>query len=176
MVAGRLEATLARASGAPAAKQLSIGALGGEGSAARSDSAIGLVELLAYLGDTLSTQQEKVTEEGHLKTSWDEDSLALRIHLDRQLRPALCLVADDWSVYFVVVGHDTEQASVSFGDSKAGERPETGSETITARYKRGAGETGNLAIDGLKLEKPFVVIVTGGPGTGAPRFCCTSQH
>jgi hypothetical protein len=176
VVAGRLEAALASAPGGPPAKQLSIGALGEEGSATRSDSAIALVELLAYLGDTLSAQQDKVAEEGYLKASWDEDSLALRIHLDRQLRPALCLIADDRRLYFIVVGRDTEEASVSFGDSTAGERLATGAETITARYRRGTGATGDLAISGLHLEKPFSVIATGGPGTGARRFCCTSQH
>jgi hypothetical protein len=42
---------------------------------------------------------------------------------------------------------------------------------ITASYRRGAGATGNLALSGLRLEKPFVVIVTGGARTTARRFC-----
>lgn len=75
----------------------------------------------------------------------------------------------------IVVGRDTEEASVSFGDSTAGERLATGSETITARYKRGTGATGDLAISGLHLERPFAVIATGGPGT-ARDASAASQH
>jgi hypothetical protein len=74
-------------------------------------------------------------------------------------------------MYVVVVGRDTDEATISLGDGAVGERPATGSEMITASYRRGTGATGNLALSGLRLVKPFVVIVTGGARTTARRFC-----
>jgi hypothetical protein len=169
----RLKVKLASSSGVPPAQQLSIGVLGApgdDGSGPERDVGIALVELFAYVADVLSSYQDKVANEAYLLTDrHEETTLSIRLHAD--LRPALCLIVDARCAYVVVVGPDTDEASISLGDGAVGEQPPTGSEMISASYRRGAGATGNLALSGLRLEKPFVVVVTGGASTTARRFC-----
>jgi hypothetical protein len=167
-----MRVALARTSGAQPAK-LSIGVVGtiGDEVSAVGDEGVTLVELLAHVGDALSAYQDKVADEAYLDADWHEGSRTLRIRLRPDLRPALCLIGDDRHLYVVAVGRDADQATVSFGDGVAGERPAIGSQTITASYERGGGGAGNLALSGLQLEKPFVVMVTGGCRASARRFC-----
>jgi hypothetical protein len=167
----RLNVALASSPGVPPAQQLSIGVLGDDGSEPSSDERIALLELWAHVGDVLSSYQDKVANESYLHTDWHERKSVLRIHLLADLLPALCLIADGRHMYVVVVGRDTDEATISLGDGAVGERPATGSEMITASYRRGTGATGDLALSGLRLVKPFVVIVTGGARTTARRFC-----
>jgi hypothetical protein len=157
------------------AQQLSIGVLAtlddDSSGPPVSDEGIALVELLVSVADVLSSYQDKVASEAYLHTDWHEETGVLRIHLHADIRPALCLIADGRRAYVAVVGRDTHEATISFGDSAVGNRPPNGPEMITASYRRGVGATGNLALSGLRLEKPFVVIVTGGARTTSRRFC-----
>jgi hypothetical protein len=163
-----LRVALAASPGVTPAQRLSIAAFEIPDSSSRpgSDSGIALLELLAYLGDTMSFHQDQVANEAYLET---EDGVRIRLQASR--RPALCLVADDQRAYVVTVGAETGDSTVRFGDGVVGEQPPSGLENVTATYRRGAGDTGNLELTGLGLQKPFVVIVVGNPRASARHFC-----
>ena len=110
----------------------------------------------------LSASQDEVANETYLETDWDEERRVLHIRLDRKLRPGLCLIADGCRLYVVAVGRDANETRVVFGEGAHDDRPSDGSGRITARYRRGAGGRGNLTLSGLALQRPFVVVATGG--------------
>jgi hypothetical protein len=132
-----------------------------------SDPGIALLELLAYVGDALSFYQDQVANEAYLET---EDRV--RVRLDGSRRPALCVIADDRRAYLVTVSAETGESTVRFGDGVAGELPPSGLDNVIATYRRGDGDTGNLELTGLGLQKPFVVIVVGNPRVSARHFLC----
>jgi hypothetical protein len=132
-----------------------------------SDPGIALLELFAYVGDVLSFYQDQVANEAYLET---EDRVCVRLHASR--RPALCLIADDRRGYLVTVGAETGESTVRFGDGVAGEQPPSGLDNVVATYRRDDGDTGNLELTGLGLQKPFVVIVVGNPRVSARHFLC----
>ena len=132
-----------------------------------SDLGFALLELFAYVGDALSFYQDQVANEAYLET---EDGVRVRLHGSR--RPALCVIADDRRAYLVTVGAETGEATVRFGDGLAGEQPPSGLDNVIANYRRGDGDTGNLELTGLGLQKLFVVIVVGNPRVSARHFLC----
>jgi hypothetical protein len=132
------------------------------------DSGIALLELLAYVADALSFYQDRVADEAYLETE-DAGVVGIRLHASR--RPALCLVADDQLAYVLTVGAETGDTTVRFGDGVAGELPSSDLENVTATYRRGVGNTGNLELSGLSLQKPFVVTVLGNPSMSARCSC-----
>jgi hypothetical protein len=141
-----------------AADQLAIGVAG-----PFEDLGVALVDLLAYAGEVLSEYQDEVADEAYLETDWNEDSRTLHIRLRRGHRPGLCLIADRRRVYVVLVGPNTGEARVVFGDGVVGKRPR-GAGEVAAHYRRGAGGTGSLTLSGLRLRRPFVALMTGGQG------------
>ncbi len=165
----RLCVALASSPGVAPAQQLSIGAfvLPDEPGSRGSDLGIALIELWAHLADVLSFSQEQVADEAYLETEAGD----VRIRLQDSLRPTLCLVADDQRAYVVSIGSETGDSTVRFGEGEAGEQPPSGLENVTATYRRGAGDTGNLELTGLGLEAEFVVVVVGNPRTNARGRC-----
>jgi hypothetical protein len=141
------------------AKELAIGVAGPS-----EDVGVALVELLAYAGQVLSEYQDELADEAYLESDWNEEARRLRIRLDPPADSRLCLIADRRRVYVVTVGRATTEARLVFGDGAVGTRP-SGSEKVTARYRRGAGGAGNLTLSGLHLQKPFVVLVSGSART-----------
>jgi hypothetical protein len=179
MLAPSPKFSLARSPGVSPAKELAIGVLnmfGDQDTASGRNEGILLVELLAYVADVLSAYQDKVAGEAYLTADWNQEMRVLRLRLHRDLRPALCLVADDRNFYVVLVGRDADGACVSFGEGGAGKEPATGSDTIAARYQRGLGATRDLTLTGLYLEKPFMVVAIGASRAGARRFSCSRHH
>ncbi len=136
------------------------------------DPALSLLDYAAHVADVLTQYQERIADEGYLETDWDEEGGVLRVSVRGGLRPALCLIADRGSAYVLVIGPETGEASVRFGEGLPGEQPPTGSGNVTATYRQGSGEPGNLEIGGLRLEKPFDVVVVGDPRTATPGIFC----
>jgi hypothetical protein len=154
-------------------RQLSIAVLTileEEGSTASSDSTIVLLEYLAYIGDVLSYHQERIANEAYLDSEWNEDGNAVRISLRVDRRPAMLLLISEQRAYVVVVGPETDDATVCFGDAIVGAQPQSGREDITAIYRRGAGEAGNLELRGLELKTAFGIVGAGGPQGSAQCF------
>jgi hypothetical protein len=165
--ARRLSVAVAASPSGTPAERLSIAAfaLPDWASRSRSDPGITLVELLAYVAETLSFEEDQVANEAYLETARHG---RLRVHISG--RPALCVVADEEHAFVVTVGGETGDSTVRFGDDIAGERPPHGLENVTATYRRGAGEAGNLEVGGVRLRKPFVVVVAGHPRASARWF------
>jgi hypothetical protein len=164
----RLCVALASSPGVAPAQQLSIGAfLLEEQDGTGEDLGIALVELWAHLADVLSFVQDQIADEAYLET----ERRGVRIRLHAGLQPALFLVADDRRAYVVSIGSETGDATVRFGEGAAGKQPPSGLENVTATYRRGAGDTGNLELTGLDLQPPFVVIVAGNTRTRARARC-----
>jgi hypothetical protein len=171
----RLGVAFAASPGLVPRQRLSIAAfeiLGSQSRAAStrqpaSDLGIALLELFAYVGDALSFYQDQVANEAYLQT---EDRVRVRLRASR--RPALCVIADDRRAYLVTVGAETGESTVRFGDGLVGEPPPSGLDNVIATYRCGDGDTGNLELTGLGLQKPFVVIVVGNPRVSARHFLC----
>lgn len=153
----RLGVAWARSAPDSASDQLSIGGLvcGDEMAA---DGVIGLIETLAYLGDVLSAEQNQVAAEGCLATMYDSERDLLHVDLRADARPTVCVLVDSSRAFVVSIGADAGEVSVSFGDGSDGRRPPSGFENVTARYRHGGGEGGNVEVSGLGLGQGFAVV------------------
>lgn len=161
---------LAHSTASASRRRLSLGALvvkGEPGLGGASDPAATLVALLARVGDFLSLYQDEVADESYLDVEHRRDG-HLHIRLGRGLRPALCLIACDRLAVSVAIGTETDDVTVSFGEGSDGERPPSGAEDLTATYRRGSGDSGNIELRGLSLAGPLAVLVVGEPGTTRP--------
>jgi hypothetical protein len=147
----------ARSAHALASEQFSIGGLvfGDETSA---DGVVGLIETLVYIGDVLSSEQDQVAAEDILTTTYDDDCDVLHIDMRADARPIVCVVIDDCRAFVVSIGADAGQASVSFGDGSKGQRPPPGFENVTAKYRTGDGDRGNVEVSGLRPGRAFAVV------------------
>ena len=54
-----------------------------------------MIETLAYIGDVLSFEQDRVAAEGFVATAYDEERDLLRVDLRADARPVVCVVVDD---------------------------------------------------------------------------------
>jgi hypothetical protein len=151
----------AQSAHALASEQFSIGGLV-FGDQTSADGVIGLVEALVYIGDVLSSDQDQVAAEGVLTTRYDEERDVLHIDMRADARPIVCVVIDDCRAFVVSVGADAGQASVSFGDGSKGRRPPSGFEKVSAKYRTGGGERGNVEVSGLGLGRAFAVVAVRG--------------
>lgn len=123
-----------------------------------ADGVIGFIESLAYIGDVLSFAQDQVAAEGFLATRYDDERDVLQIDMRTDARPIVCVVIDDCRAFVVSLGADAGDASVSFGDGSEGRRPPSGFENVTAKYRHGDGDGGNIAVSGLGLGGAFAVL------------------
>jgi hypothetical protein len=153
----RIGVAWARSAQASARDQFSIGALV-VGNQTAADGVIGLSETLAYIGDVLSFEQDQVAAEGFLATAYDDERDLLRVDLGGDARPVVCVVVDDRRAFVLSIGADAGEAIVSFGDGSAGRPPPPGLENVTARYRHGDGEHGNVEVSGLGLGRGFAVV------------------
>ena len=117
-----------------------------------------MIETLAYVGDVLSFEQNQVAAEGFLATAYDDGRDLLRVDLRADAQPIVCLVVDDRRAFVLSIGADAGEATVSFGDGSAGRPPPPGLEDVTARYRHGDGEDGNVEVSGLGLGRGFAVV------------------
>ena len=153
----RLGVVWARSARASAGDRFSIGALV-FGDQTCADGVIGLIETLAYVGDVLSSEQDQVAAEGFLATKYDDERDVLRIDMGADVRPIVCVVVDDRLAFVVSIGADAGDASVSFGGGSEGRRPPSGFENVTAKYRHGDGDGGNVEVSGLGLGRAFAVV------------------
>ncbi len=147
----------ARSARASVSDQFSIGGLVC-GDQIAADGVIGLVETLAYLGEVLSSEEDQVAAAGFVATMYDDERDLLDIDLRGDARPIVCVVVDSCRAFVVSIGADAGEATVSFGDGSEGRRPPSGFENVTARYRRGDGEGGNVEVSGLGLGQGFAVV------------------
>jgi hypothetical protein len=147
----------ARSAGESARKQFAI-AGSVTGAQAAADGPIGLLELLAYVADVLSSDQDQVAAEGFVATTYDPERDLLHLELRADALPIVCAVIDDSRVFVVSIGDDADEAVVSFGDGSEGRRPPPGFENVTGRYRNGDGEDGDVEVSGLGLCRSFVVV------------------
>ncbi len=123
-----------------------------------ADGVIGLIETLVYIGDVLSSEQDQVAAESILTTTYDHERDVLHVVMRANARPIVCVVIDDFRAFVVSIGADAGQASVSFGDGSKGRRPPSGFENVTAKYRNGDGDRGNVEVSGLRLGRAFAVV------------------
>lgn len=153
----RLGVAWARSAYDSPSDQFSIGGLVC-GDQMAADGVIGLIETIAYLGDVLSSDQDQVTAEGFVATMYDDERDLLHVDLRANARPIVCVVVDSCRAFVVSIGADAGEATVSFGDGSEGRRPPSGFENVTARYRLGDGEGGNVEVSGLGLAQGFGVV------------------
>jgi hypothetical protein len=147
----------ARSGHSSTSDQFSIGGLV-SGDQTSADGVIGLIETLVYIGDVLSSKQDQVAAEGFLSTTYDDERDVLRVDMRAGARPMVCVVIDDCRAFVVSIGADADAASVSFGDGSEGRRPPSGFEHVTAKYRHGDGNDGNVEVSGLGLGRAFAVV------------------
>ena len=153
----RLGVAWARSAHVSARDQFSIGALV-VGNQTAADGVIGLIETLAYIGDVLSFEQDRVAAEGFVATVYDDERDLLRVDLRADARPIVCVVVDDSRAFVLSIGADAGEAIVSFGDGSTGRPLPPGLEDVTAWYRHGDGEVGNVEVSGLGLGGGFAVV------------------
>ena len=137
------------------------------------DLAGSLLDAWSYVADVLTSYQEKIAGESYLGSEWHEASSTLRIRFD--VAPAVCVVGDDRQAVFVVVGSATGDATLSFGEGVRGERPSSGA-GVRVTYRRGGGGAGDLVLEGIPFEAPFVVIALDSGGARVRRICSQSAE
>jgi hypothetical protein len=123
-----------------------------------ADGVAGLIETLAYIGDVLCSEQDQVAAEGFLSTTYDGERDVLRVDMGAGARPIVCVVIDDRRAFVVSIGADADAATVSFGDGSEGRRPPSGFANVTAKYRHGDGNDGNVEVSGLGLGRAFAVL------------------
>jgi hypothetical protein len=125
---------------------------------ASGDGVIGLIETLVYISDVLSCAQDQVAAEGFLATTYDDERDVLRVDMRLDAPPILFVVIDDYRVFVASIGADAGETTVGFGDGSKGRRPPPGFENVTAKYRHGDGDGGNVEVSGLGLGRAFAVV------------------
>lgn len=115
------------------------------------DEGRALLDALARAADVLAAYAERLAGESYLPSASD-----VRIEVPADAGPTLCVVAGGRQAVFVVVGRDTGDATVVFGEGTHGERPR--GDGVSVAYRRGAGGAGELAIAGVPFEDPVLVL------------------
>jgi hypothetical protein len=112
------------------------------------DPGVAIVELLAYVGDMLSSYQDLIADEAYLGTARPR-SEGIRIEVDgerwREVSSLIDSGADDAD--FVVTSQDDGTTAIQFGDGEHGRRPSAGS-AIRIRYRPGGRYTSVLVQEG----------------------------
>jgi hypothetical protein len=124
------------------------------------DPGIALVELLAFLGDSLAEYQSRSASDAYLET---RSRLVLTVDTSpgREV-PALESSGPGDRVFVVDRGADGS-ATVRFGDGRHGEKPSTGAR-VHATYATGAGASGAAVTIRWPPVPPLAVEIHTGPG------------
>jgi hypothetical protein len=172
-----LRVDLAAAAKLPRTEAFAIGTLASRLDAPQSAPgfAVSLIEALAYLGDVLSAEQDQLADEDFLATSRADDEDLVRIRFLIKLLPAVFIAVGDERAFAVVIGSETGDATVRFGDGESGARPPTGLEDVSATYRRGGGNAGHLELRGLRLGRRCAVVAISHRATRAGDWSARSR-
>ena len=122
------------------------------------DLGVALVELLAYVGDTLSAYQDRIANEAYLGSARGRRS-TIRVEVDGERWHERADFAESGpdDRHFVITQEDG-RAVIQFGDGEHGQRPESDSD-VRVRYRSGGGASGNRSrFVGVRLQEGRVVI------------------
>jgi hypothetical protein len=141
-------------------ESLAIGAVTGRLDAPESapDAGLSLIETLAYIGDVLSAEQDQLADEDFLEMSRANDEDLIRIRLRTEILPAVLVAVGDERAFLVVIGAETGDSTVRFGDGEPGTRPPTGLEDVSATYRHGGGHEACLELRELRLGRRCAVV------------------
>ena len=122
------------------------------------DPGIALVELLAFVGDSLTDYQSRLADEAYLPT---RSRLAVTVDALPWREVAALESAGPADHVYVVNRSDDGSASLRFGDGQHGQRPSAGAQ-VAATYRTGAG--GNRATVTIRwpAEPPLALEVHAG--------------
>lgn len=122
------------------------------------DPGIALVELLAFVGDSLTDYQSRLADEAYLPT---RSRLAVTVDALPWREVAALESAGPADHVYVVNRSDDGSARLRFGDGQHGQRPSAGAQ-VAATYRTGAG--GNRATVTIRwpAEPPLALEVHAG--------------
>jgi Type VI secretion system/phage-baseplate injector OB domain len=126
---------------------------------AEADPGVALVDLLSYVGDLLSSYQDRVADEAFLGSAAAQPA-GIRVEVDgeRWYRRADLANSGPRDQHFTVVRQDDGGTAIQFGDGEHGRRPPADSE-VRIRYRSGLGASGNRnRFAGVRLQEGRVVI------------------
>ncbi|MDQ6806236.1 MAG: hypothetical protein M3065_15035 [Actinomycetota bacterium] len=171
----RLGVALAAKANVPLTEGLAIGTLTARVGDPQSapDLGLSLIEMLAYIGDVLSAEQDQLADEDFLETSREGDEDVVRLRFLKELLPAVFVAVGEERAFVVVIGSRSGDSTVRFGDGEPGTRPPMGLEDVSASYRQGGGNAGCLELCGLRLGSPCAVIAISHRATRAGGFICS---
>jgi hypothetical protein len=140
------------------------------------DVGLSLIEMLAYIGDVLSAEQDQLAlaDADFLETSRETDEDLVRIRFVNELLPAVFVAVGDERAFVVVIGSQTGDATVRFGSGEPGTRPPPGLEDVSASYRHGGGHEGCLELGGVRLGRRCAVIAISHRATRAGGLICST--
>jgi hypothetical protein len=166
---------LAALANVPPTAAFAIGAVTARAHAAQAapDVGLSLIETLVYIGDVLSADQDQLTDEDFLETSRANDGDLVRVRFLTELLPAVFVAVGDRRAFIVVVGSETGDSTVRFGEGEFGTRPPPGFEDVTATYRHGGGDAACLELRGLHLGSRYAVVAISHRATRARGLICS---
>jgi hypothetical protein len=170
-----LGVALAATANVPRTEVLGIGTLTASVDDPQStpDLGLSLIEMLAYIGDVLSAEQDQIADEAFLETSRESEEDLVRIRFLNELLPAVFVAVGGQRAFVVVIGSQTGDSTVRFGDGETGTRPPTGLEDVSASYRQGGGKAGCLELRGLRLGSRCAVIAISHRAALAGGLICS---
>ncbi len=78
----------------------------------------------------LSAKEDQLADEAFLETSRERDEDLVRIRFLNELLPAVFLAVGEERAFGVVIGSQTGDSTLRFGDGESGARPPTGMEDV----------------------------------------------
>ncbi len=172
----RLGVALAATANVPRTEGLTIGTLTARVDDPQSAPDLGLlplIETLAYIGDVLSAKQDLLAAEAFLETSRESDEDLVRLRFLNELLPAVFVAVGEERAFVVVIGSQTGDSTLRFGDGESGARPPTGLEDVSASYRQGGGHAGCLELRGLRLGRRCAVIAISHRAARAGGLICS---
>jgi hypothetical protein len=129
------------------------------------DPGVAIVELLAFVGDTLSTYQDLIADEADLGTARRRPA-GIRLEVDGERWREVPSLADSGpdDDHYVVTTQDDGATVIQFGDGEYGRRPPAGS-AIRVRYRPSGNSTSVL------LQEGRVVIDADWNEASGTKFC-----
>jgi len=124
------------------------------------DPGIALVELLAFLGDSLAEYQSRLAGDAYLET---RSRLVLTVDTSPWREVAALERSGPGDRVFVVDRGADGSATVRFGDGRHGQTPSTGAR-VHATYATGAGASGAAVTIRWPPVPPLAVEIHAGPG------------
>jgi hypothetical protein len=169
-----LSVDLAAVANLPRTEAFAVGAVTARVHAPQSATDVGLslIETLAYIGDVLSAEQDQLADEDFLEISRTNDEDLVRIRFLTELLPAVFVGLGDERAFIVVIGSETGDSTVRFGEGAVGMRPPAGLEDLTATYRRGGGQAACLELRGLRLGSRCAVVAISHRATRAQGLIC----